>query len=90
MYARSRILTLGRLWGSEKSDWVSNLPMSLSTTYSLLPFAIMLANLPFWAQIKILRTGCCKPHKLASSGRRNIIVSDFKRYDEGLPEYVKN
>jgi len=49
----------------------------------------MLANLPFWAQIKNLRTGCRKPHKLASSGRRNIIVSDFKRHDEGLPEYVK-
>ncbi len=58
--------------------------------FDLLPFAIMLANLPFWAQIKILRTRCRKPHKLASSGRRNIIVSDLKTYDEGLPEYVKN
>ena len=56
----------------------------------LLLFAIMLANLPFWAQIKILRTRCRKPHKLASSGHRNIILSDLKRYDKGLSEYVKN
>jgi hypothetical protein len=58
--------------------------------YRLLPFAIMLAKLPFWAQIKNLRTHCREPHKSTSSGRRNIIVSDLKRYDKGLPEYVKN
>jgi hypothetical protein len=56
----------------------------------LLPFAIMLAKLPFWAQIKNLRTRCREPHKSTSSGRKNIIVSDLKRYDKGLPEYVKN
>jgi len=60
-----------------------------STNYVLLLFAIMLAKLPFWAQIKNLTTHCRKPHKLASSGCSNIIVSDLKRYDEGLLEYVK-
>jgi hypothetical protein len=56
----------------------------------LLPFAIMLATLPFWDQIKKLRTRCRKPHTLVSSGRKYIILSDLERYDEGLLEYVKN
>ena len=42
----------------------------------LLPFAIMLAKLPFWAQIKNL------------TSRSNIIVSDLKRYHGGLLEYA--
>jgi hypothetical protein len=49
----------------------------------------MLATLPFWAQIKNLRTRHREPHKLVSSGRKNIISSDLKGYDEGLLEYVK-
>ena len=49
----------------------------------------MLATLPFWAQIKKLRTHCRKPHKLVSSGHKDINLSDLKRYDEGLLEYVK-
>ena len=55
----------------------------------LLLFAIMLVMLPFWAQIKKLRTHHCKPHKLVSSGHRDINLSDLKRYDEGLLKYVK-
>jgi hypothetical protein len=55
----------------------------------LLLFAIMLATLPFWAQIKNLRTRRREPHKLVSSGRKDIILSDLKGYDEGLLEYVK-
>jgi hypothetical protein len=50
----------------------------------------MLATLPFWDQIKKLRTRCRKPHTLVSSGRKYIILSDLERYDEGLLEYVKN
>jgi hypothetical protein len=68
--------------------FTSRLQMNIITL--LLPFAIMLAKLPFWAQIKNLRTRCREPHKSTSSGRKNIIVSDLKRYDKGLPEYVKN
>jgi hypothetical protein len=49
----------------------------------------MLATLPFWAQIKNLRTRRRKSHKLVSSGRKTIILSGFKRYDEGLHRYVK-
>jgi hypothetical protein len=47
------------------------------------------ATLPFWAQIKNLRTRRREPHKLVSSGRKDIILSDLKGYDEGLLEYVK-
>jgi len=50
----------------------------------------MLATLPFWAQIKNLRTRRRKPHKLVSSGRKDIISSDLERYNEGLLEYVKS
>ena len=49
----------------------------------------MLATLPFWAQIKNLRARRRKPHKLVSSGRKDIVSSDLERYDEGLLEYVK-
>jgi len=49
----------------------------------------MLATLPFWAQIKNLRTCRRKPHKLVSSGHKDIISSDLERYNEGLLEYVK-
>jgi hypothetical protein len=49
----------------------------------------MLAKLPFWAQIKNLRTRFRKPHKSAGSGRSNIVLSDLKRYDEGLLEICK-
>jgi hypothetical protein len=49
----------------------------------------MLAMLPFWAQIKILRTCRCKPYKLVSSGQKDMVLSDLKRYDKGLLEYVK-
>ena len=63
--------------------------MALSEKSQLLLFAIMLATLPFWAQIKKLRTRRRKPHKLVSSGRKDINLSDLKRYDEGLLEYVK-
>jgi hypothetical protein len=55
----------------------------------LLLFAIMLATLPFWAQIKNLRTRRREPHKLVSSGRKDIILSDLKGCNEGLLEYVK-
>jgi hypothetical protein len=55
----------------------------------LLLFAIMLATLPFWAQIKNLRTRRREPHKLVSSGCKDIILSELKGYDEGLLEYVK-
>jgi hypothetical protein len=68
---------------------VANVYIVPVESLTLLPFAIMLAKLPFWAQIKNLRTRCREPHKSTSSGRRNIIVSDLKRYDKGLPEYVK-
>jgi hypothetical protein len=49
----------------------------------------MLAPLPFWAQIKNLRTRRREPHKLVSSGRKDIILSDLKGCNEGLLEYVK-
>jgi hypothetical protein len=49
----------------------------------------MLATLPFWAQIKHLRTRRREPHKLVSSGCKDIILSELKGYDEGLLEYVK-
>jgi hypothetical protein len=49
----------------------------------------MLATLPFWAQIKKLRTRRRKPHKLVISGHKDINLNDLKRYDEGLLEYVK-
>ena len=55
----------------------------------LLPFAIMLAKLPFWAKIKNSRMHRCKPHKLVISGHINIILSDLERYTKCLPEYVK-
>jgi hypothetical protein len=55
----------------------------------LLLFTIMLATLPFWAQIKNLRTCRCEPHKLVSSSHKDIILSDLKGYDEGLLKYVK-
>ena len=48
-----------------------------------------MAALPFWAEIKNLRTRHCKPHKIANPGRINTIVSDLERYDIGLLEYVK-
>ena len=54
-----------------------------------MPFAIMLAKLPFWAEIKNLRTHRRKPHKLVISVRINIILSDLERYTKCLPEYVK-
>jgi len=57
--------------------------------FRLLLFAIMLAMLPFWAQIKNLRTRRREPYKLVSSGRKDMILSDLKRYDEGLLENVK-
>ena len=56
---------------------------------ALLLFAIKKATLPFWAEIKNLRTRHCKPHKIANPGRINTIVSDLERYDIGLLEYVK-
>ena len=55
----------------------------------LLLFAIKMATLPFWAQIKNLRTRHGKAYKFVSSGLNNIILSDLERYDVGLPEYVK-
>jgi len=55
----------------------------------LLLFAIMLVMLSFWAQIKNLRTHCCKPYKLVSSGCKDIVSSDLERYNEGLLKYVK-
>jgi hypothetical protein len=36
----------------------------------LLLFAIMLAMLAFWVQIKDLQTRCRKPHTLVSSGHK--------------------
>jgi len=59
------------------------------TPEDLLLFAIKMATLPFWAEIKNLRTPHCKPHKIANPGRINTIVSDLERYDIGLLEYVK-
>ena len=49
----------------------------------------MLAILPFWAQIKKLRTCHHKPHKLVCSGCKDINLGDLKWYDEGLLKYVK-
>ena len=49
----------------------------------------MLAKLPFWAQIKNLRTRHREAHKFVNSGRIDMILSDSKRYDVRLPEYVK-
>jgi len=60
-----------------------------NTIYQLLLFAIMLVMLPFWAQIKNLRTHCCEPYKLVSSGHKDMILSDLKRYNEGLLKNVK-
>ena len=57
--------------------------------HRLLLFSIMLAKLPFWAQIKNLRTRSRKPHKFVSYGRINTILSDSERLDVGLPEYIK-
>ena len=56
---------------------------------TLLLFSIKLVMLPFWAEIKNLRTHHCKPYKIANPGRINTIVSDLERYDIGLLEYVK-
>ena len=58
-------------------------------TFVLLPFAIMLAKLPFWAQIKNLRTRCREPHKLVNSGRKDMILGDLERYDVGLQACIK-
>ena len=48
-----------------------------------------MATLPFWAQIKNLRTRHGKAYNCVSSGWNNTILSDLERYDVGLPEYVK-
>jgi len=42
----------------------------------LLLFAIKMATLPFWAEIKNLRSRSCKAHKFFSSGRIDLILSD--------------
>jgi len=55
----------------------------------LLLFAIKMAMLPFWAQIKNLRTHHGKAYNCVSSGWNNTILSDLERCDVGLPEYVK-
>jgi len=56
---------------------------------SLLLFAIKMATLPFWAQIKNLRTRHCEVHNFVNSGRIDMNLSDPEGYDVGLPEYVK-
>ena len=55
----------------------------------LLLFAIKMATLPFWAEIKNLRTRHREAYKFVNSGRNDMILSDLERYDVGLPEYVK-
>jgi hypothetical protein len=55
----------------------------------LLLFAIKMATLPFWAQIKNLRTHHREAYKFVDSGQNDMILSDLERYDVGLPEYVK-
>jgi len=55
----------------------------------LLLFAIKMATLPFWAQIKNLRTRPGKAYKCVNSGQNNMILSNLERYNVGLPEYVK-
>jgi hypothetical protein len=45
--------------------------------------------LPFWAQIKNLRTCHCEACKFVDSGQIDTILSDSERYDVGLPEHVK-
>ena len=49
----------------------------------------MLAKLPFWAEIKNLRTHHHKPHKLVISSHINMILSDLERYTKGLPKYAE-
>jgi hypothetical protein len=56
---------------------------------ALLLFAIKMATLPFWAEIKNLRTRHREAYKFVNSGRNDMILSDLERYDVGLPEYVK-
>ena len=48
-----------------------------------------MATLPFWAQIKNLRTRRGKAYKCVNSDRNNMILGDLERYDVGLQEYVK-
>ena len=69
--------------------WVESLINQSKGALALLPFAIILVKLPFWAKIKNLRTHLCKPHKLGISSCINMILSDLERYAKGLPEYVK-
>jgi len=45
--------------------------------------------LPFWAQIKILRTRHRETCKFINSGQIDTILGDPERYDVELPEYVK-
>ena len=56
---------------------------------NLLLFAIMLAKLPFWAEIKNSRMHHHKPHKLVISGHINMILNGLERYTKGLPEYAE-
>jgi hypothetical protein len=58
-------------------------------SWILLLFAIKMATLPFWAEIKNLRTRHREAYKFVNSGRNDMILSDLERYDVGLPEYVK-
>jgi len=43
---------------------------------TVLLFAIKMATLPFWAEIKNLRSRSRKAHKFFSSGRIDLILSD--------------
>jgi hypothetical protein len=63
--------------------------VSASISEPLLLFSIILATLPFWAQIKNLRTRHREACKFVNSGRIDTILSDSERYDVRLPEYVK-
>jgi hypothetical protein len=61
----------------------------LVINWLLLLFAIKMATLPFWAEIKNLRTLHREAYRFVNSGRNDMILSDLERYDVGLPEYVK-
>jgi len=52
-------------------------------------FSIMLAKLPFWAQIKNLRTRRHEACKFVKSRWIDMIFSNSERYNVGLQEYVK-
>ena len=77
---RRALVDFGRMW----NFWCDR-----SWCKPLLLFAIKMATLPFWAQIKNLRTRRGKAYKCVNSDRNNMILGDLERYDVGLQEYVK-